>query len=85
MTVEELKIEAKKLGCSVVKIRKKEKFLPCICGLNSRSWWEHSGSDMITLVCNRCGRKASGKDESEARHNWNLMIMEESENGMDKS
>lgn len=76
MTVEELKAEAKALGYNIIKIKKKEKFLPCTCGANRRSWWYHAGSSNITLECNRCGFKVEGKDESEARHNWNLAIKE---------
>lgn len=77
MTVEELKAEAKALGYNIIKIQKKEKLLPCICGSNRRSWWHHAGTRSITLECNRCGIKVTGKDEAEARHNWNLMIKEE--------
>lgn len=83
MTYEELKIEADKLGYTLVKFKKAEKLLPCICGCNRRSTYygsvyyadEDKYGERVTLECMRCGRKAlSGKNRVEAVANWNKMI-----------
>ncbi len=75
MTVEELRKEAKALGYNIIKIQKKEKLLPCICGCNRRGRWTGTGvENKVILQCERCGRRANGKSEKEARHNWNEMI-----------
>ena len=56
--------------------KKYERFLPCICGRNSRSTWFGASKDAerIKLVCNGCGRFATGKNEADAKRNWNKMI-----------
>ena len=77
MTYEELKIEAAKLGYSLVKFTKREKLLPCVCGRNKRSHWYgyKDGKEYYTLMCS-CGMSATGYTELEVRHNWNEMIKE---------
>lgn len=81
MTIEELKEEAKKLGYTVVKIPKKEKLLPCVCGNNRREHWHRvdikSGRAYEILRCSKCGREAKGETERDAIHNWNEMIKKE--------
>ena len=76
MTVEELRVEAKKLGYNILKISKKEKLLPCTCGglkrdhfvtLCGEVWYDG-------LRCTRCGKQAIGKNERDAIRNWNKMI-----------
>ena len=57
--------------------KKYERFLPCTCGRNSRSTWfgtSESGDRYIKLVCKRCGKFACGKNETDAKRNWNKMI-----------
>lgn len=83
MTLEELKVEAKIHGYTLIKIKEKERLLPCICGSNRRTHVYRGNStdgERETLICKRCGRRAGGKDEYEARHNWNEMIRAEMEN-----
>lgn len=76
--VEVLKATAKALGYNIVKVQKTEKLLPCICGSNRRGRWTGTGAEnKVILICERCGRKANGKSEREARHNWNEMIKNE--------
>lgn len=76
MDVNELKELAKSMGYNIIKIKTKEKLLPCTCGCNRRSHWDvyANGVWYITLKCNNCDREARGKTEAEAIHNWNEMI-----------
>ena len=69
-----IKEEAKDMGYSLIKIVKREKLRPCICGRNKREHWY--GYDYVVLKCG-CGREARGKNEKEAIHNWNKMIENE--------
>lgn len=58
-------------------IRKKErvKFLPCRCGYNRREHWFAAGNDMQEiLVCKKCGFEVRGKNEEDARRNWNEAV-----------
>ena len=80
MTVEELKIEAKKLGYNIIKIKPKTKILPCICGRKRMEKWYfcQEGKDTkIEIVCPICYREAIGKTEQEAIENWNNSILRE--------
>jgi len=81
MTFEELKEEAKRQGYNLIKITKKEKLLPCICGNTRRQHWHRvdvkSGRSYEILRCPNCGREVNGETEKEAKHNWNLMIKKE--------
>lgn len=77
MTIEELRREAKKLGYNIIKIKKTEKLLPCVCGCNRREHWHSAFDQSESLVCKKCGRFAEGKNKDEAIHNWNVMIKEE--------
>ena len=85
MTVDELKIEAKKLGYNIVKIPERpEKLLPCICGSRHRSHWESRHDDGLwykSLRC-KCGRRADGLTKIEVNKNWNNMIRKERENNV---
>lgn len=76
MTIEELKAEAKAHGYNLVPIKNTEKLLPCTCGSRRREHWQRWRGEgwNITLQCMRCGKKAGGSTEDEARHNWNEMI-----------
>lgn len=79
MTLEELKAEAKRQGYNLIKIPVREKLLPCTCGYNRRSHWENINGE-VSLYCEKCFKKATGKTEKEARRNWNEMIRKELEN-----
>ena len=79
MTLEELKIEANKLGYNLIKKNPKPKILPCICGCRRRRHL-YIGSDNIynrALVCKRCGRRVEGIDDRDVINNWNKEIESE--------
>ena len=76
MTVEELKVEAAKLGYKIIKKQEYIKFKPCICGCNKRGLWYRSGGTRL-YKCNNCGLEApEGSNDKEAKLNWNKMIEE---------
>ena len=79
MTVDELRKEAKALGYNIIKIKKREKLLPCTCGCKRREHWDslRDGEWLVVLKCERCRKEACGKNETEAVHNWNEMIKAE--------
>ena len=76
MTEAELKALAKSMGYNIIKIPTRENFLPCTCGCNRRTHWfiSESGGGGCKLVCWRCGKQVWGKDEADAKHNWNEAI-----------
>ena len=77
MTVEELKIEAKKLGYSIIKNNPIPKILPCTCGRKRMEKWYscQDGKDTkVDIVCPNCDREATGTTLREAIDNWNKMI-----------
>lgn len=75
MTVEQLKEEAAKLGYSVVKIRKRPKFIKCICGHNLHTKYFSGGT--IFFQCKHCGLKGDkSKTEYEAIRNFNKVVEE---------
>lgn len=76
MTIEELKTEAKKHGYHLIKDRPYVRFKPCTCGCNTRQHWtKWTGTEtLVMLRCTNCGREACGKDEIEAKLNWNATI-----------
>lgn len=74
MTVEELKVTAKEMGYKLMPIQPYEKLKACICGCKRREHWY--GQGIVILQCERCGRKAIGKSENDARREWNDMIVE---------
>ena len=81
MTLEELKIEAAKLGYKLVKKQKSINLLPCTCGGKRRTMWitttrSTRGFQRI-LACDKCGMEAPpGNTIQEAKENWNKMIEE---------
>lgn len=79
MTLEELKAEANAQGYNLIPQKKQEKFIPCTCGCNRREHWIQFVDKGIktTLKCCKCGKKASGMSEAEAKRNWNEMIRSE--------
>lgn len=75
MTVEELKLEAAKLGYKLIKKQESIKFLPCICGRNARHLWWDCDTQMCFYRCKYCGFKGNqGKTERKAKINWNKTI-----------
>ena len=74
MTLEELKIEADKLGYHLVKKPVRESFLPCTCGSNRRHHWINGAAKEVGYTCIHCKRKSSGKTWIEAKKNWNKDI-----------
>lgn len=78
MTVEELKVEADKLGFRLA--RKPEplpKRLPCICGSKRIVNWYSTGSNRGHFyACEKCGLEAPiGKNKREQILNWNETVM----------
>lgn len=75
MTLEELKIEANKLGYSLIKKRIIPKLLPCICGCKRRHHWYIAGSEnKRALECKRCGKRIEGINDIDVINKWNEMI-----------
>ena len=76
MTLEELKVEAKKQGYRLVKIPERIVLLPCpVCGLKKTSqWYGYLGR---FYRCNNCDfAGSSAKTIREARKKWNDAVME---------
>ena len=75
MTLQELRVEADKLGYSVVKKRVWTKFAPCVCGHNQRThlhkYIKDTGEFIDIIECKNCGRKVTGFNEKDAKLNWN--------------
>lgn len=77
MTVEELKLEAAKLGYNIIKKVENIKFSPCTCGYNKRDLWWDGKDNMCFYKCKRCEfRGYKGKTQNEAKRNWNKAIDE---------
>lgn len=83
MTLEELKVEADKLGYKVVrKSVRRDNLVPCICGCKRRAHWyeskwndsTHKSQNIVGMRCLRCGREVTGFSLNDVRRNWNLMI-----------
>lgn len=55
-----------------------ERFEPCLCGCNSREHWSgvRNGKSYVRLECKRCGASVEGKNEADAKRNWNAYIRE---------
>lgn len=79
MTIEELRVEAEKLGYKLKKIEKYDRFKPCVCGHNRRSTIYAGGG--IYYECKICGLQSPpGKSEKEAKLRWNDLITKYAEN-----
>ena len=78
MTVDELKKIANEMGYNIIKKQKYIKLLPCKCGCNRREHWYGINEDnAFIFVCEKCGAKAKGRTDREARLNWNRMVSED--------
>ena len=76
MTLDELKVEAEKLGYTLIKKSESVKMLPCTCGCKRRTEW--FGKGQIFYSCNGCGKKSPpAKTERGAKRAWNEMIEKE--------
>ena len=51
-----------------------EQFKPCLCGCNRRRTWYGTGS--VGLVCHKCGLTVRGKNEVDAKREWNKYVTE---------
>lgn len=79
MTIEELQVEARKLGYRLVKDRPTVKLLPCPgCGSKRTLEWIHTdAAGGYTRECYICEFRAErGKTKTEARENWNKKARE---------
>lgn len=77
MTVEELKIEAKKLGYNIIKKQEPIKLMRCICGNYKpvRYWAPNDKTGLWYYVCPKCDLKANkSKTKYDAKKNWNELI-----------
>ena len=74
MTLEELKIEAKRHGYRLNKITPYEKFIPCKCGCNRRNVYygfEWETGDYVAYECKKCKAYIKGKNNNDAKRVWN--------------
>ena len=76
MTLEELKLEADKLGYRIAPKSIYIKWKPCACGSHRRREWikggEHGG---YFYECAECGlRTPIGKTKRQAKLNWNNAV-----------
>lgn len=77
MTVEELKLEAAKLGYNITKKPEPVKLLPCVCGHNKRHLWFDCETQMHFYRCGYCGFDGyQSKTKKDAKTNWNKAIEE---------
>jgi len=79
MTVEELKLEAKKLGYNIIKIPPKPvKLLPCVCGrkrIDNYVTYDSVAKESGYIYKCTCGlRSERGKTIREAREKWNEAV-----------
>lgn len=87
MTLEELRIEAKKQGYKLIKDNKYEALIPCICGCNRRIRW-YNTEGQVSMECSRpmCDIRTPWADsEAEVRRKWNKMIKEMMRENCDRS
>lgn len=76
LTLDELKEQAERLGYKLVKANPYIRFEPCVCGNNRRVTWYNWSKCIVTLECNKCGYKVSGKNETDAKIMWNTIMRE---------
>lgn len=75
MTLEELKIEANKLGYKLIKNNPMPKLKPCVCGCKQRTEWSCHNPDGVRLECVKCGLSTPVvKTRREAINSWNDLI-----------
>lgn len=76
MTLEELKIEANKLGYSLVKKSKNITLLPCpICGKKRTHEWYDAYIGHRFRSCSKCDFTGGyGKTRGEAKKKWNEAV-----------
>ena len=79
MTLEELKIEAKKHGYKLIPEERYKKMQPCKCGLNKRNRiyrQGEEGEDRCGLRCKACGFTVWGTSVRSACRKWNKAVSE---------
>lgn len=78
MTLEELKIEAKKHGYHLVKDRQTVRLLPCpVCGAKRTIEWISMNGKGYSRACAKCDFQAEWrKTKTEARESWNKTVLE---------
>ena len=80
MTVEELRLEAKKLGYNIIKKPESVKLLPCLCGRKRvEIYYTHNFKDKSKsghfYWCQQCYLEgAVGRTKIEARKRWNEAV-----------
>jgi hypothetical protein len=74
MTLEELKVEAKKHGYKLTKEYPYIRLVPCICGCNRRTMW-FGFDNTYVYRCNKCGFEGEkAKTKNEAKLKWNECV-----------
>ena len=67
-----LEIAVKELKSDILLDKNKlPRMKPCKCGGKRRSRIYSTATNILTLVCDKCGYQVSGESEREARINWN--------------
>ena len=79
MTCEELRIEANKLGYTLVKKKENVKLDPCVCGYNRRELWSYAekGICYYYYQCKKCGvtsKDYSDRNILQAKKGWNRFV-----------
>ena len=76
MTVEELKIEANKLGYNIIKKQPYVKLLPCTCGQKKPTHWYKFGNEVGEFYkCPKCDFMSPvAKTKNKAKENWNEAV-----------
>ena len=75
VTDEEFKVEAKRRGYNLIPIAKKVIMFPCVCGrVRIACYCISGGYEFYQCKCGLVGEK--GKNNKQARLNWNKMIEE---------
>lgn len=61
---------------NLIKKKERVKLLPCRCGYNRRAhcWFVAGNNIQEILVCKKCGFEVGGKNEEDARRNWNEAV-----------
>ena len=71
---EAVKAYAEEHGYKMFKSKKREKYLPCMCGHNRRETWYDAATKETLLVCEKCRTVVRGKTDEEAKRNWNEVM-----------
>lgn len=64
----------------LIKVKKRPKILPCVCGCKSRGHWlscDENNKTIYKLICHKCNLEGDwGHSEFEAIENYNKKVLE---------